>query len=340
MKQKFNAESLLHAIGEIRDDFIADAEVNARRRIRKFPIVLAAVLLCMALTVSALAAADVEPVYNFLYQLSPAIAQKLKPVRMSCVDSGIELEVISANIEDNAAQVYLALRDLEGDRVDETTDLFDSWSFHTPFDSANTCTLESYDASTHTATFYVLMTAADGADIRPEDGKVTFSVREFLSHKQALEGVDLSAVVSAMPTVPETRTDMQLRGGGLGNGFSETLIPCLVPADEPLLIPADGAAVTGVGYVDGRLHIQVYYEDILRTDNHGFVYYVGADGTPVYSDLSLSLWDDAQIGSYEEYIFDLPAEALDSVAFYGDFTTCSQLTEGNWQVTFPLSDLN
>jgi len=336
-----NRESLSDALGGIADRHILEAaEARPRRtyRIRRVAVIVLAAALCLMLALPVLASSDGS--YELLYAVAPALAQRLRPVQLACENNGIRMEVVAASVQGNTAEAYIALRDLEGDRVDETTDLFDSGSFHTPFDSANTCTLESYDASTHTATFYVLMTAADGADIRPEDGKVTFSVREFLSHKQALEGVDLSAVVSAMPTVPETRTDMQLRGGGLGNGFSETLIPCLVPADEPLLIPADGAAVTGVGYVDGRLHIQVYYEDILRTDNHGFVYYVGADGTPVYSDLSLSLWDDAQIGSYEEYIFDLPAEALDSVAFYGDFTTCSQLTEGNWQVTFPLSDLN
>lgn len=337
-----NRESLSDALGGIADRHILEAaEARPRRafRIRRAAVIVLAAALCLMLALPVLASSDGS--YELLYAVAPALAQRLRPVQLACEDNGIRMEVVAASVQGDTAEAYIALRDLEGDRVDETIDLFDSWRFHTPFDSANTCTPESYDASTHTATFYVLMTAADGADIRPEDGKITFSVREFLSHKRTLEGVDLSAVVSAMPTAPETQTDMQLRGGGgPGNGFSDTLIPCLVPADEPLLIPADGAAVTGAGYVDGRLHIQVYYEDILRTDNHGFVYYTGADGEPVYSDLSLSLWDDAQTGSYEEYIFDLPAEALDSVAFYGDFYTCSQLTEGNWQVTFPLNRSN
>lgn len=336
-----NREFLSDALGGIADRHISEAaESRPRRpfRLRRAAVIVLAAALCLMLALPVMASADGS--YELLYAVAPALAQRLKPVQLSCEDNGIQMEVVAASVQGDTAEAYIALRDLTGDRVDGTTDLFDSWSFHTPFDSANTCTPESYDASTHTATFYVLMTAADGADIRPEDGKITFSVREFLSHKQALEGVDLSAVVSAMPSAPETQTDMQLRGGGLGNGFSETLIPCLVPADEPLLIPADGAAVTGAGYVDGRLHIQVYYEDILRTDNHGFVYYVGEDGEPVYSTLSLSLWDDTQTGSYQEYIFDLPAEALDSVAFYGDFTTCGSLTEGNWQVTFPLSESN
>ena len=334
-----NREFLSDALSGIADRHIDEAaEPHSHRtpRLRRAAVIVLAAALCLMLALPVLASSDGS--YELLYTVAPALAQRLKPVQLSCEDNGIVMEVVAASVEGDTAEAYIALRDLTGDRVDETTDLFDSWSFRTPFDSVNTCTPESYDESTHTATFHVLMTAMDGGDTRPEDGKITFSVREFLSQKRALEGVDLSSVISAMPAVPETQTDMQLRGGGgPGYGLSETLIPCLVPAAEPLLIPTEGVAVTGAGYVDGRLHIQVHYEDILRTDNHGFVYYIGADGKPVYCDLSLSLWDEAQTGSYEEYIFDLPGDVLGSVTFYGDFYTCGCLTEGNWQVTFPLS---
>ncbi len=333
-----NRDLLTDAMDGVRDEYIAEAAMPPAKkpvRLRRAVVIALAAALCLMLALPALAANDAS--YELMYALAPALAQRLKPVQLSCEDGGIEMEIVAAAAEGDTAEAYIALRDLTGNRIDETTDLFDSWSFHTPFDSSGTCELESYDEATRTALFYVRMSTMSGEDIRPEDGKITFSVRRFLSHKKAAEGVDLSPVISAMPDTPETQTEMQLRGGGgPGNGFSETLIPCLVPADEPLLIPADGAAVTGAGYVDGRLHIQVYYEDILHTDNHGFVYYIGADGETVYSDLSLSLWDEAQTGSYEEYIFDLPAEALDNVAFYGDFYTCCHLTEGNWQVTFPL----
>ena len=326
----------LDGIAERHIDEAAEALPRRTFRIRRAAVIVLAAALCLILALPVLASSDGS--YELLYAAAPALAQRLKPVQLACEDNGIVMEVVAASVEGDTAEAYISLRDLTGDRVDETTDFFDNWRFHTPFDSVNTCTLENYDESMHAATFYVLMTAMDGGDIRPEDGKITFSVREFLSHKQALEGVDLSSLLSTMPAAPETQTDMQLRGGGgPGFGFSETLIPCLVPAEEPLLIPAEGVAVTGAGYVDGRLHIQVYYEDILRTDNHGFVYYIGLDGEPVYSDLSLSLWNEAQTGSYEEYIFDLPADTLETVTFYGDFYTCGSLTEGNWQVTFPLS---
>ena len=36
------------------------------------------------------------------------------------------MEVISINIHENEAQIYITMQDLIGDRIDETTDLNDS----------------------------------------------------------------------------------------------------------------------------------------------------------------------------------------------------------------------
>lgn len=42
-----------------------------------------------------------------------------------------------------------------------------------------------------------------------------------------------------------------------------------------------GVTVTAYGFIDGKLHIQVYYDDILHTDNHGFVWLQDKDGTVI-----------------------------------------------------------
>lgn len=40
-----------------------------------------------------------------------------------------------------------------------------------------------------------------------------------------------------------------------------------------LCSPIAGVDITAMGYVDGKLHIQVKYEDSLETDNHGYIYF-------------------------------------------------------------------
>ena len=176
----------------------------------------------------------------------------------------------------------------------------------------------------------------DGEAIQPEDGKLTFSVRRFLSHKEAAEGVDLQSILDAVETAPETM-DRPIRGmawSGLDDGNWD--IRFLVPKQDAGISPLDGITVTGAGYVDGMLHIQVYFEDIRETDNHGFVYLVDADGNWVETDRSISCWDDDERGSYEDYIIDVTPEELLNCKLFGDFYTGGMLTRGNWQVTFPL----
>ena len=47
---------------------------------------------------------------------------------MSCEDNGIKFEVISAYVEGNEAKIFISVQDIDGDRIDETTDLFDNFS--------------------------------------------------------------------------------------------------------------------------------------------------------------------------------------------------------------------
>ena len=151
------SENLLSAIGEIREDWIGDARKTGHGR-HKFFAVFAAVIMCAALAVSGLAAADVEGVYEFLYAVSPDIAQRLKPVRMSCVDNGIELEVISAEASGDTARIFVGLRDTEGDRVDGTCDLYDSYAINLPSDMSAGCSFFEFDEDTGTALFLVEIT--------------------------------------------------------------------------------------------------------------------------------------------------------------------------------------
>ena len=102
----------------------------------------------------------------------------------------------------------------------------------------------------------------------------------------------------------------------------------------------DGVTLTGIGYVDGWLHVQVYYADILKTDNHGSISLVNREtGEQIECDGSAAFFDDAGTGSYEDYVFTgIEADALDTYALYGMFVTSAGPVGGNWSVTFPLEN--
>ena len=327
-----NSETLLDAVGDIRADYILEAKRPAKRRpVLRALIAAALTVVCLSGLVCAMTAADVGPAYELLYHVAPAAAQRLKPVHAGDENQGIRIEVVSADVRGDTAEACIAVTDLTGDRVDGTLDLFDSYDIRTGRDCIGHCEHLSFDPETKTAAFLVTVQTMDGAPIR--GGKMTFSVGQLLAKKQTWTG-ELPVTASAdAPTVSEAQ--VELRGGSYAPGESMSAV-YLAPG-EPILEPAEGVAVTGAGEVDGQLHVQVYYEDIHRTDNHGWVWLLPQEGPKVMPLDSASFWDETRTGSYEDYVFDASASALEDAALYGEFTTSETLIEGPWEITFPLN---
>ncbi len=334
-----NAENILNALNDIPDRRVRDAEapVRPRRAVRPLAAIAAVLVLCLVLTVPAAAYTDTG--YAILYDFSPTVAQALKPVNESCEANGVRMTVDSAVIENGVGLVKLSLQDLEGGRLDGTTDLFDSYSLRYPhsfFDCSGGCEALGYDDETHTVSFLIQLAHLDGKMLRP--GKVTLEVRELLSHKQETDG-PLDLDLRQAETDPNLQTGPRFRGAGGGEegSFPEDYEDraYLVPGD-PLYTVGDGAAVTAMGWIDGRLHIQLHYEDIITRDDHGYLYLTDASGGQKGYTYSVSFWDEEETGSYEDYVFDLSPDEASRYALNGHFWLGADRVEGPWEVTFRL----
>lgn len=298
-------------------------------------ICVAILCLCFTLTLPTLAA-SVEPIYNIMYLVSPTIAQFFMPVQKSSVDQDIRLEVLSAYVHDNVAEVYLTLQDLKGDRVDETTDLFDSYAINRSFDSTAYCTLIGYDATSKTATFLVTIEQWQKQNIKGD--KITFSLREFLSHKSKYEDIHIPIDTSQIKMAKETQLASNITGNS-GHFSMTTDIRALVPTEPNPLFPVNGIDLTGIGYIDGKLHVQTRVIHALENDNHGFFYFKDLQGNKITPDHSFTFIQDSETQgriTYANAVFDIPETELSSYALHGDFITSGLITKGNWRVTFPL----
>lgn len=338
-----NAKKFSDAMSELDSKYIDEA-LNYRKKTKKpawvkWGAMAACLLLAFIMSVPALAAAGYASAYNLLYTISPAIAQRLKPVSMTCEDNGIEFEVISAYVEGNEANIYVSVQDLEGDRIDETTDLFDSYSINTPFDCSSSCKNISYDPETKTATFLISISQWNEQDVIGE--KITFSVREILSNKQEYDDVLPDLDTNEISANPETVEPTGIFGGG-GMDYQQVADNfCALKPMGILSSPVDGVDITAMGYIDGKLHIQVKYENVLETDNHGYVYFKNAEGEEIQSIASVDFSiDDEQQEQYVEYVFDLSDVDLTEYELYGYFVTSSTHITGNWSVTFPLESVS
>lgn len=287
------------------------------------------------------AAAVWDPAYQFFYQIAPAAAQFFQPVQERCTDQGITLSVSAVRVEGDTAQAYLTL---SGGTVDETTDLFDSWSFHLPFDQTGTCERVAWDAETGTVTFLCTTKTLDGSPI-PTGGKMTVSLRQLLTGKESLENaavvLDLSEYACEMPTASfgESGDGSFSCTGGSGKEPWLESAPVLLPG-ETLAEPAKGLTITAAGYAGGYFHIQLCRDDATQADNHAWLWLESAGGTkcsPLGSVGFCRVTDNGSRADYTEFLFDAAPESLSRYTLYGDFYATSRLTEGLWQVTFPLT---
>ncbi len=309
--------------------------------LKRSAMALAALCICLTLAMPVLAA-TVDPIYRLMYMVSPSTAQFFMPIQTSSEDNGVKMEVVSAYIHDETAEIYVTMRDLTGDRIDGTTDLFDSYSINRSFDSSAHCELAGYEEDTKTAMFLITIDEWGSQNIAGD--KITFSVREFLSHKNKYEGVEIPIGLSGIPAAEQTQTVSPNGGGGKDYqsylDFEKNPI-ALIPSDPMEAFPIDGIDLTGIAYIDGKLHIQTAVKDPLDNDHHGAFYLQSKTGTQVDCNFSFSFSNQyEQPGriDYHEYVFDIPREALEEYSLYGNFVTSEMKTEGQWRVTFPLEN--
>ena len=335
-----NDNIIIDALNYIDDDYIDSAISSDRKKPRVFKrtvALLAAALICIISLVPALAANDAQPAYELLYSVSPELAQRLKPVKKSCVSSGIQMEVTSADIHGSKAEVLVAVKDLESNRIDSTIDLFDSYYIRGLKDCAGTCRLESYDKKSGIASFLIYIEQMNGKKI--DISKVTFSVSQMLTGKKEIQKSFSSFDLTKAPVNPETVRSEKLEIRGETWIEKNKIQDYLIPNSVPLFTLVDGAYVSAAGYCGNQLHIQIYYEDICHTDNHGFIYLKNKNGELLNGTGEASFWDKKHKGCYEEYTFDIPKSELSSYELYGEITTCDTLIEGDWEITFPLETI-
>lgn len=317
---------------------------SSRRTSRALRPVLA---LTLALAVclggfSALAAGN-EEAYQFLYRLSPALAQSLKPVRKACEDQGIRMEVVSVALTDNTADIVVSLEDLVGNRLDATIDLFDSYSIHRSFGGSAGCSLLGYDAATQTAYLGIHIEEQDGTPIA--GSKITFSISRLLGQKTDVQDEPIPLLLDGLAEAPAQR--VRLSGWGAN---AEHYLTEAENADYPVLVPqgtlyefGGGMELSAIGLVNGRLHVQLAVRNNLNTDNHGFFKLCAADGTVLMPALTVQFNNAQNLAvperiDYSEAVFDFPQDGLTKYQLLADHSQSGMLIEGNWQVTFQLEN--
>lgn len=303
---------------------------------------IAIMILVMVFFSMPVLASNIPSIYNLMYLVSPKIAQYFIPIQKSCKNQGIKMEVISINIHENEAQIYITMQDLIGDRIDETTDLNDSYSINRAFKcNIGHCEMIGFDNETKTATF--LLSIKDIEDKKIDGEKITFIVNNFMSHKEEWNNLKLPILFENIDNNAES---MQVQLSGFSSTEEKYINLKREKRDDIVLVPKSNIdfgvtdmKITGIGYIDDKFHIQVSSHNNLKLDNHGELYLknnlTNEKKTSNYK-LSFILGQNENRIDYTEYVFDIPKEELKNYSVYGNFVSSGLYVEGNWQVTFPL----
>lgn len=296
-----------------------------------------ALLLCLSLSIPVLAA-NVPYVNQLVYDISPGAARFLRPIQNVCIDNGIQIELSSIAVNTNFATMIVKLQDLEGSRIDETTDLFDSYSINLQSGYFSSCKQVRFDEETKVASFVINIKDFDLDSLN--SGSIWLSFSGFISGKQEYADFPVSLDMDTIANEPDTMILSDELGYGYSGDYDMAALgmPQLLQPSILTDFGIDGISISSAGYIGDKLHIQVYTGNNQKNDNHGYLYFESDDGDRIDCDYSFgfSQVKNDIYNSYTEYVFNLSDTELETSALLGYFVTSDEVIEGYWQIEVPL----
>lgn len=334
---------------------IMDRTEKKRMRQAFYSMGRAAAAACMVVTIMSflalpVMAKNVSAVYRVIEKYAPALSDYILPVRMSDTKNGITMQVEAVDVKENTAEVLVSFCDAVGsgqDLIRGKVDLYDSYHLQSYGGTSGIggCSFLEYDASEDKAYFKISL-ATDGTYDRE---KIRFAVGQLLCNVSreklpiALDGMVKNPKLKWVSINGESRMEDNERFEQYQRTAADDSLLCmwevmdLVKADESM---AETLAVTGAGYADGILRVQICRGNFETADRHMEIFLTDRKGKEARCDASLMWQEEAgESGErllFEEHWFLVDESQLDQLQMYGIFHVTDGNIEGGWEVTFRL----
>ena len=355
----------------------AKGEKHVKKKISFSVIIIIAVLLIGTMTALA---AGVEDVNAFLYKLWPDAARALRPLNLSDEQAGIRLDVISATLNDNHLLITYSLTDLEENRINiETTCqavpnvpfVSNGHGSYSLLDSEETYPC-FYDFKKHQLVFasYYHFDVSQNAAI--DNSKSIIFTVDGLENVQdtvldlwpLMAGQDYTVKAIHAPTKGigiNFITNKAIAESAGAPVITSSELPDILNPENNLHIPLiDGIELSGIGWIDGNLHVQIHETDRYETGGNDYTSYplnrtdsyinlLDQQGNPLMhastqlpADVPYFIWEmywnDGKDRWYES-IFPVKPDEMEQYIICGTFSNLRKdvedLMKCKWSVTFP-----
>lgn len=332
---------------------VAMASGRNRKRHRVFLFrrvlaVAAAVVFCLATSMAVLASPALS---SKLSQLSRQTLRYLSPTNVQSESNGISMEVLASMHDDNTIISYLSFTDVTGqNRLGKTLELCDILIDGEP-------TVITGEPMPQEDGSVVVRVQGIRNPVQAVGGKVTISIRTILSGENWREYTDTGITVSDIQqwnphptmsgTMPVQSAFCDIGNGKLNDLMNQDTVQCLKSYGSYVDDRLPFMNFQNAGILDGALHILAQ-----------------RDPEQWYNTCSLALFDEngeqipedsAQLSIGEalpnqnissncktravEYVMSLPEDAdLNTLSLYYSDITYDHCIEGDWNVTFAVSD--
>ena len=254
------------------------------------PAVAALCVLCMVAILSTPVLAGVgDLAYDKIAEIAPGLADYILPVNLTDTKMGITMQVEAMQVEGNTGELVVSFADEEGsseDLISGKVDMYDSYGLKSYGGDSNVggCSFIEYDDETGKAYFKISVSSEDEFD----KTKLKFNVRQLLventEHEMWLD-TDMLVMNPPMKEVPingkggteavfETLADHFYKTEESFPLFSSEIMD-IVELDESM---KDTIQVTGIGYADGLLRVQICRGTFVNAARHAQIYIVDENG--------------------------------------------------------------
>lgn len=255
----------------------------------------------------------------------------------------MHLEVISIKIDENIAKLYITLKDLRGNRVNDSISL-SSFSI----DGLKTASLGSemlgFDKETKKAIFMITITDFENIlDTITE--KITFSIHEFsTSNLYWDENEDLNIDISEIISQKTDTKEVNLVGASgyyrenTGKEVFSQKATVLEENISPVNIGIEDINIVACAFIDGKLHIQTKKQIINEYNESYSSMFLQKNGENIDCLYAMSFTDN--LYKFAEYVFDVDIENISNYELKSIGMSSGQKIISELEVSFNLLEYN